>query len=226
MAQRPSQDTYSAVDAFVVATLFAAADPELEAAQADADAAGLPTIQVTAPQARLLDILVRLTGARQILEFGTLAGVSTITMARALPEDGLLTTLEFDSDHAEVAWDNIERAGLANKVDLRVGAALETLPLLESEAAGPFDFVFIDADKANTPAYFAWSLDHTRPGGLIFIDNVIRNGGVVDPEADADAAAQRTLHEYLAEEPRTLATTIQTVGSKGYDGFTLALVRE
>jgi predicted O-methyltransferase YrrM len=224
VAGRHDQDTYDAVDAFVAQTLFAAEDEVLEAALADAAAAGLPQIQVTAPQARLLEILCRLVNARQILEFGTLGGYSTIVMARTLPEDGRLTTLEFDPDHAEVAWDNIERAGLADRVDLRVGAALETLPLLESEGAGPFDFVFIDADKVNTPAYFAWSLDRTRPGGLIFADNVIRDGRIVDPEADDDSAAQRTFHEYLTEEPRVTATTIQTVGAKGYDGFTLALV--
>jgi predicted O-methyltransferase YrrM len=223
---RPNQNTFTAVDAFVGSTLFAGGDPVLEAAQREADAAGLPEIQVTRPQAGLLEILCRTVNARRILEFGTLAGYSTIAMARTLPADGLLTTLEFDPDHAEVAWDNIERAGLADMVDLRVGAALETLPLLESEGAGRFDFVFIDADKINTPAYFAWSLDHAHPGALIFADNVIRDGGIVDPEGDEASAAQRTFHEYLAEEPRVTATTIQTVGAKGYDGFTLAIVKE
>jgi predicted O-methyltransferase YrrM len=224
VAGRSSQDTYSAVDLFVGATLFATPDEVLEAAQADATAARLPEIQVTPPQARLLEILCRAVDAGQILEFGTLGAYSTIVMARTLTEDGKLTTLEYDPDHAEVAWDNIERAGLADRVDLRVGAALETLPLLESEGAGPYDFVFIDADKVNTPAYFAWSLDHTRPGGLIFADNVIRGGAIVDPEADVDSVAQRLFHEYLADEPRVTATTIQTVGAKGYDGFTLAIV--
>jgi predicted O-methyltransferase YrrM len=220
----PDQDTFSAVDAFVAGTLFADRDEVLEAALADSDAAGLPQIQVTPPQARLLTILCRLVNARRILEFGMLGGYSTIAMARTLPLDGLLTTLEFDPDHAEVAWANIERAGLADMVDLRVGAALETLPLLESEGVGRFDFVFIDADKINTPAYFAWALDRTRPGGLIFADNVIRGGGIVDPDGDEGSVAQRTFHEYLAEEPRVTATTIQTVGAKGYDGFTLAIV--
>jgi predicted O-methyltransferase YrrM len=224
--RRPDQDTFSAVDAFVGATLFAGGDEALDAAQRDADAAGMPAIQVSETQARLLEILCRTVNARRILEFGTLAGYSTIAMARTLPMDGLLTTLEFDPDHAEVAWANIERAGLADMVDLRVGAALETLPLLASEGAGRFDFVFIDADKVNTPAYFAWALDHTRPGALIFADNVIRGGSIADPEADESAAAQRVFHEYLAEEERVTATTIQTVGSKGYDGFTLAIVGE
>jgi predicted O-methyltransferase YrrM len=218
------QDTYDAVDLFIGQTLFAAEDEVLEAALADAAAAGLPEIQVTPPQGRLLEILCRSIGAGQILEFGTLGGYSTIVMASTLPADGNLITLEYDPDHAEVAWANIERAGLADKVDLRVGAALETLPLLESEAAGPFDFVFIDADKINTPAYFAWSLDRTRPGGLIFADNSIRRGEIVDPEGDDDARAQALFHEYLADEPRVTATTIQTVGAKGHDGFTLAFV--
>lgn len=218
------QDTYDAVDLFIGETLFAAEDEVLEAALADAAAAGLPEIQVTPPQGRLLEILCRSLGASQILEFGTLGGYSTIVMARTLPADGNLITLEYDPDHAEVAWANIERAGLADKVDLRVGAALETLPLLESEAAGPFDFVFIDADKVNTPTYFAWSLDRTRPGGLIFADNSIRRGEIVDPEGDDDARAQALFHEYLADEPRVTATTIQTVGAKGHDGFTLAVV--
>jgi predicted O-methyltransferase YrrM len=222
--RRPDQDTFSAVDAFVGATLFAGDDPTLDAAQQQADAAGMPEIQVSQAQGRLLEILCRAVNARRILEFGTLAGYSTIAMARTLSADGLLTTLEFDPDHAEVAWANIEAAGLADMVDLRVGAALETLPLLASEGAGHFDFVFIDADKINTPAYFAWALDHTRPGGLIFADNVIRGGSIADPEGDEAAAAQRVFHEYLAEEERVTATTIQTVGSKGYDGFTLAFV--
>ena len=220
----PDHNTFSAVDAFVAGTLFAEQDEVLDAALAAADDAGMPQIQVTAPQARLLAILCRTVNARRILEFGTLGGYSTIAMARTLPADGLLTTLEFDPDHAEVAWANIERASLADMVDLRIGAALETLPLLTAEGAGRFDFVFIDADKVNTPAYFAWALDHTRPGGLIVADNVIRGGDIVDPEGGEDAAAQRKLHEYLAEEPRVTATTIQTVGAKGYDGFTLAMV--
>jgi predicted O-methyltransferase YrrM len=224
MPRRPAQDTYSAVDAFVEATLFAAPDDALGAALAASTAAGMPEIQVTAPQARLLEILCRTVNARRILEFGTLGGYSTIAMARTLPPDGLLTTLEFDADRAEVAWENIEAAGLADMVDLRVGAALETLPLLASEGAGNFDFVFIDADKINTPTYFAWALDHTRPGGLIFADNVIRGGSIVDPEGDEAAAAQRVFHEYLGDEDRVTATTIQTVGAKGYDGFTLAFV--
>jgi predicted O-methyltransferase YrrM len=224
MPRPTDQDTYSAVDAFVEGALFAQPDQALAAALAATTAAGMPEIQVSAPQARLLEILCRTVNARRILEFGTLGGYSTIAMARTLPPDGLLTTLEFDADRAEVAWENIESAGLADMVDLRVGAALETLPLLASEGVGRFDLVFIDADKINTPAYFAWALDHTRPGGLIFADNVIRGGSIVDPDGDEAAAAQRVFHEYLGEEERVTATTIQTVGAKGYDGFTLAFV--
>jgi predicted O-methyltransferase YrrM len=224
MPRPRAQDTYTAVDAFVEETLFAKTDEALEGALAASTAAGMPEIAVSPPQARLLEVLCRSVGARRILEFGTLGGYSTIAMARTLPADGLLTTLEFDPDRAEVAWENIEAAGLADMVDLRVGAALETLPLLASEGAGNFDFVFIDADKVNTPAYFAWALDHTRPGGLIFADNVVRGGSIVDPEGDEGAAAQRVFHEYLAEEDRVTATTIQTVGAKGHDGFTLAVV--
>ncbi|OJU83242.1 MAG: methyltransferase [Solirubrobacterales bacterium 70-9] len=223
MPRRPKQDTYDAVDAFVQATLLGP-DPTLDAANAAAAAAGLPAIQVSPAEARLLSVLCGGIGARRILEFGTLAGYSTIALARTLPDDGTLITLEYDPDHAEVAWANIEAAGFADKVDLRVGAALETLPLLESEAVEPFDFVFIDADKVNTAPYFSWSLDHTRPGGLIFADNVVRQGGLVDPDADEASAAQRDFLAYLADEPRVTATMIQTVGVKGHDGFALAVV--
>ena len=218
-----SEDTYAAVDAFIEGTLFAAEDEVLAAAQADADAAGLPPIQVTPPQARLLAILCEAIGASRILEFGTLGGYSTIVMARTLPDDGQLITLEYDPAHAEVARRNIERAGLDDHVEIKVGPALDALPGLENTL--PFDFVFIDADKVNTPSYFAWAVDHVRPGGMIFADNVVRDGGIVDPEADVHSAAQRTLHEQIAAEPRVTATTIQTVGAKAYDGFTLALVK-
>ena len=145
--------------------------------------------------------------------------------ARALPEGGRLVTLEADADYAAVARGNLERAGLTELVDLRVGPALETLPKLEAEGAGPFDLVFIDADKAHTPDYFAWSLEHVRPGGLIVADNVVRDGTLADADsADPKVQAQRRLHTMIAAEPRVTATTIQTVGGKGYDGFTLAIV--
>lgn len=170
-------------------------------------------------------MLARLQGARTVLEFGTLGGYSTILLARALPAGGRVITLEADPGYAEVACRNFERAGLADVIELRVGPALETLPALEEEGAGPFDLVFVDADKVNSPNYLAWSLDHCRPGGLIVADNVVRDGALADATSpDPAVQAQRRLHEMLAGDPRVSATTIQTVGSKGYDGFTIALV--
>jgi predicted O-methyltransferase YrrM len=219
------QQTWTAVDEYV-SDLLSPHDEALEAAIAGAVEAGLPAIQVSPPQGKLLALQARSIGARTALEFGTLGGYSTIWIARALPDDGHVITLEHEPAYAEVARANLERAGLVEKVEVRVGAALESLPALEAEGAGPFDLVFIDADKANTPAYFAWSVERTRSGGLIVADNVIRGGALVD-QADADPAivAQRRFHEMLAAEPRVEATTIQTVGGKGYDGFTIALVR-
>ena len=217
------QETWTEVDAYV-GGLLAPHDEALEGAIAAGEQAGLPPIQVSPPQGKLLALLARTIGARQILEFGTLAGYSTIWLGRALPDHGRLITLESEPAYAAVARENLERAGLAELVDLRVGPALETLPQLESEGIGPFDLVFIDADKVNTPEYFAWSLDRCRPGAVIVADNVIRDGTLVDLDAGDAAAAQRRLHEMVAAEPRVEATTIQTVGAKGYDGFTIALV--
>jgi predicted O-methyltransferase YrrM len=220
------QGTFSAVDEFVASTVVIE-DAALRDALDAAAAAGLPAIQVSPPQGRLLQLLARLAGARRILEFGTLGGYSSILMARALPADGRLITLEANPDYAEVARGSIERAGLGDRVEVRVGAALEQLPALEEEGAGPFDLVFIDADKVNTPNYFAWALDHTRPGSLIIADNVVRDGSLADAGSDEPATrAQRRLHEALADEPRVTATTIQTVGIKGYDGFLVALVED
>ncbi len=218
------QKTFDLVDRFVSTTLVPD-DEVLTAALGAAEAAGLPAIQVTPPQGKLLQLLVRLQGASTILEFGTLGGYSTILLARALPPGGRLITLEAKPEFAEVARASIERAGLSEVIEIRVGPALEALPMLAAEGAGPFDLVFIDADKVNTPNYFAWALDHTVPGGLIVADNVVRDGSLGDAD-DPDPAtkAQRQLHEALADEPRVSATTIQTVGSKGYDGFTIALV--
>jgi predicted O-methyltransferase YrrM len=207
-----------------VSGLLAPHDEALEATLTAAEEAGLPAIQVSPPQGKQLYLLAKAIGARRILEFGTLGGYSAIWLARALPEGGRLITLEADPKHAEVARASIERAGLAEKVDLRVGPALETLPALVDE--GPFDLVFIDADKANTPNYFEWSLERARPGALIVADNVIRGGALVDLDDEEPAiVAQRRFHEMLAAESRVEATTIQTVGGKGYDGFSLALVR-
>ena len=219
------QETWTAVDDYA-SELLAPHDEALEAAIAASESAGLPAIQVSPPQGKLLALLAKSIGARTALEFGTLGGYSTIWLGRALPDNGRLITLEADPAYADVARANVERAGIGALVEVRVGPALETLPKLEVEGVGPFDLVFIDADKVNTPSYFAWSLERTRPGGLIVADNVVRGGALVD-EANEDPAiaAQRRFHEMLAVEKRVDATTIQTVGGKGYDGFTLALVR-
>jgi predicted O-methyltransferase YrrM len=217
------QEIFSAVDQFIGETILNEDEGLREAVEA-AEAAGLPSIQVSPPQGKLLQLLVRLVGARKILEFGTLGGYSSILMARALPADGRLITLEAKPEYAEVARHSIERAAVGDKVEVRVGPALEALPALVDE--GPFDLVFIDADKVNTPNYFTWALDRTRPGGLIIADNVVR-GGTLSDASDPDEAtqAQRRLHETLADEPRVSATTIQTVGTKSYDGFLIALVQ-
>jgi predicted O-methyltransferase YrrM len=219
------QGVFSAVDQFVGETILGE-DEALRAAVEAAEQGGLPSIQVSPPQGRLLQLLVGLVGAKRILEFGTLGGYSAILMARALPESGRLITLEAKREYAEVARRSLEEAGVGERVEVRVGPALEALPALEEEEGGPFDLVFIDADKVNTPNYFAWSLDHTRPGGLIIADNVVRDGSLADATAADDATkAQRRLHEMLRDEPRVNATTIQTVGVKGYDGFLIALVQ-
>jgi predicted O-methyltransferase YrrM len=218
------EDRWAAVDEFVGATI-APDDDVLRRSVERCDAAGLPAIQVSPPQGKLLDLLARSIGARTVLEFGTLGAYSTIWIGRALPDDGRLITLEADPAHADVARENIAEAGLSDLVDLRVGPALETLPALEAEDAGPFDLVFIDADKVSTPEYFAWSLERTRPGGMIVADNVVRGGTLAEADSDDPAiVAQRRLHEWLAGEDRVSATTIQTVGVKGHDGFTLGLV--
>jgi predicted O-methyltransferase YrrM len=215
---------WSEVDDYV-GGLLAPHDEALDAALKASDEAGLPEIQVSPPQGKLLQLLAQSVGAQMVLEFGTLGGYSTIWLGRGLPADGRLVTLESDPGYAEVARRNIARAGLGDVVELRVGSALETLPRLDAEGVGPFDFTFIDADKANTPDYFAWALDHSRPGSLIVADNVVRDGTLADATSDdPKVKAQRQLHEMIAADPRVDATTIQTVGGKGYDGFTLALV--
>ena len=218
------EERWRAVDEYV-AGLLAPPDEALDAALRASQEAGLPAIQVSPPQGKLLQVLALTLGARAVLELGTLGGYSTIWLGRALPADGRLITLESSPEHAEVARQSIARAGLAEIVELRVGAALDTLALLEAEGAGPFDLVFIDADKVNTPRYFAWALGHVRGGGLIIADNVVRSGALADADSEDPAIqAQRRFHEMLATEPRVSATTIQTVGGKGYDGFTIALV--
>ncbi|HYK02695.1 MAG TPA: O-methyltransferase [Thermoanaerobaculia bacterium] len=213
---------FSDVDDYITATLFPP-DDALDSALKASDAAGLPSIQVSAPQGKMLHILALMNGSRKILEIGTLGGYSTIWLARALPEGGRLVTLEYDPHHAAVARANIERAGLADKVEVRVGAALETLPSLAAEA--PFDFFFIDADKPNNPEYFRRAVALSRPGSVIVVDNVVRDGALADAQhSDERVQASRRLHEVMAAEPRVTATTIQTVGSKGWDGFAMARV--
>jgi predicted O-methyltransferase YrrM len=217
-------ETWTAVDEYV-AGLLAPHDEALEVALRASEEAGLPAIQVSPAQGKLLYLLAKSIGAKQILEFGTLGGYSTIWLGRAIPAGGRLITLEAEPHNAEVAGRNIDRAGLDDLVDLRVGPALDQLPQLEAEGVGPFDLTFIDADKIHTPDYFAWALEHSRPGSLIVSDNVVRFGRLADPDSDDPTIpAQRRLHEMLAAEPRVEATTIQTVGAKGYDGFSFALV--
>ena len=219
-----TEQRWADVDAYLEDVLMPP-DPALAAALAAGQAAGLPPIQVSAPQGRLLHLLVRTRGARSVLEIGTLAGYSTIWMGRALPPDGRLVTLEIDPAHAAVARSNVERAGLAGIVEVLLGPALQTLPRLAAEGAGPFDLVFIDADKPGNAAYVGWALRLTRPGSLIVVDNVVRDGKVADADStDPAVLGSRRLVELLAAEPRLDATVIQTVGSKGYDGFALALV--
>ena len=215
---------WTAVDRYLT-DLLVPADAALDAALEASAAAGLPPIHVAPNQGKLLFLLARAQGARTILEIGTLGGYSAIWLARALPEGGRLITLEVDARHAEVARANLARAGLDHVVELRLGRALETLSQLAAEGRGPFDLIFIDADKPSLPDYFRWALELSRRGSLIVVDNVVRNGDVIDT-ASGDPAVQgaRRLLELLAGERRVCATAIQTVGSKGYDGFALALV--
>jgi predicted O-methyltransferase YrrM len=200
-------------------------DDTLQAALRDSDAAELPHVNVTAPQGKLLQLLAQIQGARNILEIGTLGGYSTIWLARALPADGRLISLEYSAKHAEVATRNIARAGLDKLVEVRVGPALESLPKLADENPAPFDLVFIDADKANNPHYVEWALRLTSTGSLIVVDNVVRGGRVADADSIApDVLGTRTAIELIGSHPRLSGTAIQTVGAKGYDGFALARV--
>lgn len=220
-----SNETWTQVDEYI-AERFAPEDPALTAALADSEAAGLPPISVSAAQGSLLNLLAQATGARTILEIGTLGGYSTIWLARALPADGKVVTLEASPKHAAVAQRNLERAGVADKVEIQVGPAQETLPRLIAEQAGPFDFIFIDADKESYPAYLAWTLELARPGTLIVADNVIRSGRILNETSDdVNVQGARRFNDLLADEPRVTATLLQIVGSKGYDGLALALVK-
>jgi predicted O-methyltransferase YrrM len=225
-----NHDLWTNVDGYISEHLLTP-DPVLDAVIAASDAAGLPPIAITPNQGKLLELLARIHHARSILEMGTLGGYSTIWLARALPEGGRLITLEREPHYAEVARANISNAGLGEIVQVRVGPALQALPELHDEGVGPFDMIFIDADKQNYPGYLEWSLKLSRVGTLIVGDNVVRAGAILDPNADDPsfgdggiAAGVRRFYERLAAEPRVSTTAIQTVGAKGHDGFALALV--
>jgi predicted O-methyltransferase YrrM len=219
-----SDKTWSAVEAYFEEQLIPS-DPAFEAALQASQAAGLPSIQVSASQGKLLHLLALAQGARRILEVGTLGGFSTLWLARALPADGHLVTLELEPRHAEVARGNFVRAGLAERIELHVGPALDTLAQLRAERVAPFDFVFIDADKPNNLGYVQAALDLSRVGTLIVVDNVVREGAVVARRRDAAAEGVRRMADWIRHEPRLRATVIQTVGAKGYDGFLLARVQ-
>jgi predicted O-methyltransferase YrrM len=221
-----SQDQWSAVDRYFTEQLHLS-DSTLEAAiQANA-AAELPAIDVAPNQGKFLQLLARLVRANKILEIGTLGGYSTIWLARALPPEGRLVSLEFSPKHAEVAKSNIQRAGLSDRVQIRVGAALDSLPHIEKEGLAPFDFIFIDADKPNNPGYLEWAIKLARPGTLIIVDNVVRDGAVADA-SNTDPAIQgtRKMFASMSRDTRLSATALQTVGSKGYDGFAMAVVMD
>ncbi|HEY7897230.1 MAG TPA: O-methyltransferase [Gemmatimonadaceae bacterium] len=218
------QNTWTEVDDYL-AGLLAPSDPVLDSAQATTAAAGMPAISVSPMQGKMLQVLATGLRARSILEIGTLGGYSTIWLARGMASGGRLITLEKERKHAEVARANIARAGFANVVELRIGSALESLPKLETEGRGPFDLIFIDADKPNIPSYFEWALKLSHSGTVIIVDNVIREGDVSDAESDDPSTrGVRRFFDMLSVTSRVTATAIQTVGLKGYDGFSMAVV--
>ena len=218
-----SEDTWVAVDEYFEEQLIGK-DPALESALAASAAAGLPSIQVSVCQGKLLYLLALACGANRILEIGTLAGYSTIWLARALPAHGQLVTLELEPHHAAVARENFKRAGLAERIELHLGPALQTLARLREQRVAPFGLVFIDADKPNIPRYVQAAVELSQPGTLIVVDNVVRGGAIVAPEPDASAIGVRQLASWIAGQTQLSATAVQTVGTKGYDGFALALV--
>jgi predicted O-methyltransferase YrrM len=219
-----SQKQWSAVEAYIIDRLVSA-DGTLDDVLTANAAAGLPGIDVSPPQGKLLHLIARMISARFILEIGTLGGYSTSWLARALPEGGKVVTLEVEPEHARVARANFARTGVGDRVDLRLGPALETLPRLAAERVGPFDLVFIDADKPNNPDYLQWAMRMARSGAVIIGDNVVREGTVIDVHsADPSVRGVRRFYDLLAEHPRLSATAIQTVGSKGWDGFALAVL--
>jgi predicted O-methyltransferase YrrM len=218
------QETWTAVDRYYGESLLRD-DPTFDFALASSAAAGLPPIQVSAAQGKLLQLLAQAQGSRKILEVGTLGGYSTLWLARALTAGGTLITLEYDPKHADVARANLAHAELSATVEVITGDAKQTLPRLVSEGRGPFDFIFIDADKSGYPEYFKWALQLSAPGSLIVADNVVRGGAVADPASkDANVQGVRRMTELVASEKRVSATVIQTVGSKGYDGLMVARV--
>ena len=219
-----NEERWTAVDKYLGQALLLP-DPDLDAALTANAAAGLPAIDVSPTQGKFLHIIALIQGTRRILEIGTLGGYSTIWLARALPADGLLVTLEADAKHASVARKNIERAGLSCIVQILAGKALELLPEVQARYPGAFDLIFIDADKPNTAEYFAWALRLSRPGTVIIADNVVRKGEVANPDStDANVQGMRRFINMLAKEARVTATALQTVGTKGYDGFVIARV--
>ncbi len=219
-----SQETWTAVDSYIAETLIPS-DPILQAALQRNATAGLPTIDVASNQGKLLYLLAKISGAERILEIGTLGGYSTIWLARALPPEGTLVTLELNPKHAEMAKANIAHTGLSSKVEIRLGPALDSLSQLHKEGAKPFDFIFIDADKPGYPAYLDWSLRLSQPGTVIVGDNVVREGAVIDADSkDQSVQGVRRFLEKIAANPCLDATALQTVGTKGYDGFALAVV--
>lgn len=221
-----NQATWDAVDQFISDSLVQA-DPALDAALQASDAAGLPAINVAPNQGKLLHLFALMCGAKRILEIGTLGGYSSIWLARALPAEGKLISLEYDSHHAAVAKANLAKAGLSDKVEVRVGAALDSLAQLADAGTEPFDLIFIDADKPNNPHYLAWALKFAHVGTVIIADNVVRNGAVTEPNnPDLSIQGTRQLFAALADNPNLTATALQTVGSKGYDGFAIAIVQQ
>ena len=213
---------WAEVDQYLVDTLVGDQDADVFEANA---AGGLPSIDVSPPQGKLLHLIARSIGARRVLEIGTLGGYSTLWLARAVGPEGRVITLEYEPRHAEVAAANLGRKGVADQVEIRVGAALDSLPVLAEENPEPFDLVFIDADKPNNSNYLTWALRLTRPGSVIIVDNVVRNGGIADPDSDNEAVrASRAVLELIAAEPRLDGTALQLVGGKGWDGFAYALV--
>jgi predicted O-methyltransferase YrrM len=219
-----SRKTWTAVDDYIVSSLFEV-DPVLDAVLAANRDQGLPAIDVSAAQGKLLSLLVRIRGAKKVLEIGTLGGYSTIWMARGLPDGGRIVTLELDPHHAGVARSNFERAGVTDRVEIRVGPALQSLAALAAENAGPFDLVFIDADKPNNPNYLTSAMQLARSGTVIVCDNVIRDGAVLEDDGrDANVVGARAAFSFIGGEKRLDGTAIQTVGAKGYDGFAIAIV--